>query len=99
MDIYTKTILRFASNIPNAERLKSPDVSITRRTAVCGSSMTVDLNIKNGKFYYKIKPKDNFFYFRNYFKNKRFDTISYAIQKNTEDLLEKWFIDIPWAWV
>ena len=49
MDIYTKTILRFASNIPNAERLKSPDVSITRRTAVCGSSMTVDLNIKNGK--------------------------------------------------
>ncbi len=49
MDIYTKTILRFASNIPNAERLNSPDVSITRRTAVCGSSMTVDLNIKNGK--------------------------------------------------
>ena len=49
MDIYTKTILRFASNIPNAERLKSPDISITRRTAVCGSSMTVDLNIKNGK--------------------------------------------------
>ena len=49
MDIYTKTILRFASNIPNAERLKSPDVSVTKRTAVCGSSMTVDLNIKNGK--------------------------------------------------
>ena len=49
MDIYTKTILRFASNIPNAERLPSPDVSVTRRTAVCGSSMTVDLNIKNGK--------------------------------------------------
>ena len=49
MDIYTKTILRFASNIPNAERLKSPDVSVTKRTAVCGSSMTVDLNIRNGK--------------------------------------------------
>ena len=49
MDIYTKTILRFASNVPNAERLKSPDVSVTRRTAICGSSMTVDLNIKNGK--------------------------------------------------
>ena len=49
MDIYTKTILRFASNIPNAERLMSPDVSVTKRTAVCGSSMTVDLNIKNGK--------------------------------------------------
>ena len=49
MDIYTKTILRFASNIPNAERLKSPDVSVTKRTAVCGSSMTVDLNIKNRK--------------------------------------------------
>ena len=49
MDIYTKTILQFASNIPYAERLKNPDVSITKRTAVCGSSMTVDLNIKNGK--------------------------------------------------
>ena len=49
MDIYTKTILRFASNIPFAERLNNPDVSITKRTAVCGSSMTVDLNIKNGK--------------------------------------------------
>ena len=49
MDIYTKTILRFASNIPYAERLDRPDVSITKRTAVCGSSMTVDLNIENGK--------------------------------------------------
>lgn len=52
------------------------------------------LNVKNGKFFYKVKPKDNFFYFNNYFKNKRFDSISYAIQKNTEDLLEKWFFDI-----
>ncbi len=52
------------------------------------------LNVKNGKFFYKIKPKDNFFYFRNHFKYKRFDTISYAIQKITEDLLEKWFVDI-----
>ncbi len=49
MDIYTKTILQFASNIPYTERLKNPDVSITKRTAVCGSSVTVDLNIKNGK--------------------------------------------------
>ncbi len=49
MDIYTKTILQFASNIPHAERLEKADVSITKRTAVCGSSITVDLNIKNGK--------------------------------------------------
>ena len=52
------------------------------------------LNVKNGKFYYKTKPKDNYFYFYEKFKNKRFDAISYAIQKNTEDLLNKWFLDI-----
>ncbi len=49
MDIYTKTILRFASEIPYTERLKNPDVTITKRTAVCGSSITVDLRTKNGK--------------------------------------------------
>jgi len=52
------------------------------------------LNVKNAKFYYKKKPKDNYFYFYEKFKNKRFDAISYAIQKNTEDLLEKWFLEI-----
>ena len=49
MDIYTKTILELASSIPYTVRLSNPDISITKRTAVCGSSITEDLDIKNAK--------------------------------------------------
>jgi len=49
MDIYTKTILELASSIPYTVRLSNPDISVTKRTAVCGSSITVDLDIKNAK--------------------------------------------------
>ena len=30
-------------------RLKNPDISITKRTAICGSSITLDLNIVKAK--------------------------------------------------
>ena len=52
------------------------------------------LNINGIKFYYKYKPLDNFFYFRDKLQNERFDTISYAIQYNTERLLFEWFNNI-----
>lgn len=52
------------------------------------------LNLKGINFYYKIKPKDNFFYFKQKLSNQRFDTISYAIQYNTERLLYNWFRNI-----
>ena len=34
------------------------------------------LNLKGINFYYKIKPKDNFFTLNKNFSNQRFDTIS-----------------------
>ena len=52
------------------------------------------ITISGIKFKYKIKPKDNYFYFRTKLKEERFDTISYAIQKYLEDILVTWFSNI-----
>ena len=52
------------------------------------------LNLNGIKFFYKLRPKDHFFYFKNKLLNQRFDTISYAIQHNTERLLYDWFKNI-----
>ena len=49
MDLYTNNILELASTIPITTRLKRPDVSVTKRTAICGSSITLDLNIADSK--------------------------------------------------
>jgi len=48
-DIYTKTILDLASNIPALSRLDKPDVTVTRGVALCGSTITIDLHLKNNK--------------------------------------------------
>ena len=52
------------------------------------------LNIKGIKFYYKKKIKNNFFYFKNKLNEYRFDTLSFVVQKFTEDILTKWFVNI-----
>ena len=49
MDLYTNNILELASTIPITTRLKQPDVTVTKRTAICGSSITLDLNISDSK--------------------------------------------------
>ena len=49
MDLYTNNILELASTIPITTRLKHPDISVTKRTAICGSSITLDLNISEAK--------------------------------------------------
>ena len=49
MDLYTNNILELASTIPITTRLKHPDVSVTKRTSICGSSITLDLNIADSK--------------------------------------------------
>lgn len=56
--------------------------------------LTETLNVKGIKFYYKKKIKDHFFYFKNKMKEYRFDTLSFVVQKFTEDLLVKWFLNI-----
>ncbi len=49
MDLYTNNILALASTIPITTRLEHPDISVTKRTAICGSSITLDLNIEKAK--------------------------------------------------
>ena len=49
MDLYTNNILKLASTIPVTTRLMRPDVTVTKRTAICGSSITMDLNISKSK--------------------------------------------------
>ncbi len=46
--LYTKEVLRLAAGL-TGERLKSPDVSITKKSRICGSTITVDVNLKAGR--------------------------------------------------
>lgn len=43
--LYNTEILRLAATIPHQQRLKSPMASVERRSPVCGSRVTVDVNL------------------------------------------------------
>ena len=43
--LYTTDILRLAAGIPHHERLPDPQGSAERRSPVCGSRVTVDVNL------------------------------------------------------
>jgi NifU-like protein involved in Fe-S cluster formation len=47
--LYSTRILGLAADIPHRTRLDAPDASAKRRSPLCGSTVTVDLNIANGK--------------------------------------------------
>lgn len=47
--LYSGRILELASTMPLTERLESPDATVSRRSPLCGSTVTVDLNIDNGR--------------------------------------------------
>lgn len=47
--LYSGRILQLAANIPLADRLAIPDASVKRRSPLCGSTITVDLVIRDGK--------------------------------------------------
>ena len=47
-ELYSNQILKLAADIPILERLNSPDVTINNRTKLCGSLITIDLNLNNG---------------------------------------------------
>lgn len=47
--LYSGRILALAADIPHAERLSEPDVSAKKRSPLCGSTVTVDLRIENGR--------------------------------------------------
>jgi NifU-like protein involved in Fe-S cluster formation len=48
-DIYNSKILEFAGNIPRIGRLPAPDASARAHSRLCGSTVTVDLKMADGR--------------------------------------------------
>jgi len=46
--LYSSRILALAADIPNDERLPEPDATIKKRSPLCGSTVTVDITLKDG---------------------------------------------------
>ena len=46
--LYSGKILKMAAEPIYRERLSKPDASVTKRSPLCGSAITVDLNVKSG---------------------------------------------------
>jgi len=47
--LYSARILGLAADIPYRARLDAPDATAKRRSPLCGSTVTVDISMKNGK--------------------------------------------------
>ena len=47
--LYSSRILALAADIPHHARLDKPQVSVKRRSPLCGSTVTVDLDIQDGQ--------------------------------------------------
>jgi NifU-like protein involved in Fe-S cluster formation len=48
-DVYNARILEFAGNIPRIGRLDDPDATARAHSKLCGSTVTVDLKMDDGK--------------------------------------------------
>lgn len=49
IDLYSGRILELAADIPLTERLESPQATVKRRSPLCGSTVTVDLSMRDGR--------------------------------------------------
>ncbi|MDG2451078.1 MAG: iron-sulfur cluster assembly scaffold protein [Saprospiraceae bacterium] len=47
-ELYSDQILSMAADIPLMERLIRPDITVTKRSMLCGSIVTIDLVMKSG---------------------------------------------------
>ncbi len=47
-DVYNKRILELAADIPHLGRLPHPDATATAHSKLCGSTVTVDLTLRDG---------------------------------------------------
>ncbi|MGR3712947.1 MAG: iron-sulfur cluster assembly scaffold protein [Shimia sp.] len=47
--LYSGQILQLAAMIPHTDRLVEPDASVKKRAPLCGSTVTVDLKIQDGR--------------------------------------------------
>ena len=47
--LYSGQILQLAAAIPQTERLDTPDATVKKRSPLCGSTVTVDLSLTDGR--------------------------------------------------
>lgn len=47
--LYSQRILALAAEIPHAERLADPQASVQKRSPLCGSTVTVDVRVQEGR--------------------------------------------------
>lgn len=47
--LYSAKILALAADIPHLDRLETPGATVKRRSPLCGSTVTVDVTMKDGK--------------------------------------------------
>ncbi|EEX13702.1 nitrogen-fixing NifU domain protein [Citreicella sp. SE45] len=47
--LYSQRILGLAADIPRTGRLETPDASVKKRSPLCGSTVTVDLVMRDGR--------------------------------------------------
>lgn len=47
--LYSGRILALAADIPYLGRLEAPDATVKRRSPLCGSAVTVDVQVRDGK--------------------------------------------------
>ena len=48
-DIYNQRILELAGNIPRLGRLEAPQATVRAHSKLCGSTVTVDLSMRDGR--------------------------------------------------
>ncbi|WP_375261464.1 iron-sulfur cluster assembly scaffold protein [Palleronia sp.] len=49
MKLYSGRILKLAADIPLTERLNDPQASVKKRSPLCGSTVTVDIRVEDGR--------------------------------------------------
>jgi len=49
IQLYSRRILALAADIPHTGRLEAPDGTARRRSPLCGSTVTMDLRIRDGR--------------------------------------------------
>jgi len=47
--LYTGRILELAADIPLTTRLDAPDATVKKRSPLCGSTVTVDVSVRDGR--------------------------------------------------
>jgi len=49
ISLYSSRILRLAADMPHTDRLVSPQATVKKRAPLCGSTVTVDVNLNDGR--------------------------------------------------